>query len=153
MAGLIGKKVGMTQIFNENGDVIPVTVLEVGPCFVTQIKNNEVDEYEGLQLGFGQKKLKNTTKPLQGHFKKAKVEAVARLAEFKFQDISTFELGQTISVNDVFNEGDKVKITGKSKGRGFAGVIKRHGFGGGRATHGSRSHRIPGSIGMCATPS
>ena len=97
--------------------------------------------------------MKNTTKPLQGHFKKAKIEATAKLAEFKFQDISNYELGQKITVNEVFNEGDKVKITGKSKGRGFAGVIKRHGFGGGRATHGSRSHRIPGSIGMCATPS
>ena len=149
---LIGKKVGMTQIFDESGKVIPVTVIEAGPCVVTQKKTAEKDGYDAIQLGFEEQKEKHCTKPELGHFKKAGVEPKRHLAEFKGFD-GEYKLGDTITV-DLFSEDDFVDIVGTSKGKGFQGVVKRHGFGGvGQATHGQDDRlRAPGSIGACSYP-
>ncbi len=154
MVGLIGKKLGMTTIFGENGVAIPCTVLEVGPCYVVQVKTKEKDGYEALQLGFEPKKEKHTTKPLQGHFKKAGAPFLRVLKEFKGFDITKYKPGDQIRVEDIFAVGDIVKVTGRSKGKGFQGVVKRHGFGGGPKTHGqSDRHRAPGSVGSSSFPS
>jgi len=150
---LIGKKIGMTQIFNEKGKVVPVTVVEAGPCVVSQLKTVETDGYAAVQMGFGDIKPKHVTKPLQGHFKKADVAPKRILKEFRFDDCSAFELGQVIKA-DVFETGDKVDVTGKSKGKGYAGVIKRWNFGRLKETHGSGPvARHGGSMGACSSPS
>lgn len=152
MKGLIGTKIGMTSIFGEQGQIIPCTVIEAGPCVVTQIKSKSKDGYDAIQIGYGAKKEKNTTKALKGHFEKAQTAPKAKLVEFR----GTFdvELGAVVST-DILNEGEKVSITSTSKGKGFQGVVKRHGFGGvGGQTHGQHNRlRAPGSIGACSTPS
>ena len=152
MPGLLGKKIGMTSVFSADGKNTPCTVIEVGPCVVTQVKNIEKDGYEALQLGFQDKKDKHTTKPMAGHFKKAGVTPKRHLAEFKGFE-GEYKLGDTIAV-DFFAEGDFVDIAGTSKGKGFQGVVKRHGFGGvGQTTHGQHNRlRAPGSIGACSYP-
>lgn len=155
MNGLIGKKIGMTSIFDEKGNAIAVTVVELGPNVVTQVKSTESDGYEALQVAFGEAKEKNTSKALLGHFKKANVEgALSQVAEFRKFNISK-ELGDSIRVEEVFQEGDKVQAIGTSKGKGFQGVVKRHGFGGvGQSTHGQHNRlRAPGSIGASSYPS
>ena len=152
MPGLLGKKIGMTSVFRADGKNVPCTVIEVGPCVVTQVKTLEKDGYEALQLGFMEKKAKHTTKPEAGHFKKAGVKPQRHLAEFKnFED--EYKLGDTITV-DFFNETTFVDVIGTSKGKGLQGVVKRHGFGGvGDKTHGQDDrYRAPGSIGACSYP-
>ncbi len=152
MPGLLGKKIGMTSVFSADGKNVPCTVIEVGPCVVTQIKTAETDGYEAVQLGFVEKKDKHTTAPMAGHFKKAGVAPQRHLAEFKGFD-GEYKLGDTITV-DFFNENDFVDIQGTSKGKGFQGVVKRHGFGGvGQTTHGQHNRlRAPGAIGACSYP-
>jgi large subunit ribosomal protein L3 len=142
----------MTQIFSEDGKVIPVTLVEAGPCLVTQVKKEEKEGYNALQLGFGEVKEKKLTRPLKGHFESKGVEPRRHLMEIKVDDPGGYEVGQEVTV-DIFSKGDRVDVRGKSKGKGFAGVVKRHGFGGGPASHGACFHRAPGSIGACATPS
>ena len=149
--GLIGKKLGMTQIFSDEGVSVPVTVIEVEPSVVIQKKTTETDGYDALQLGYGRIKQKNVTKALQGHFKKADKGLFRVLREFKL-DPEGCEPGQELKA-EMFSPGDYVDVVGTTKGKGFAGVIKRHGFRGGRATHGSMFHRAPGSIGASADPS
>ena len=152
MPGLLGKKIGMTSVFSADGKNVPCTVIEVGPCVVTQVKTVENDGYAAVQLGFQEKKDKHTTAPMAGHFKKAGVAPQRHLAEFKgFGE--EVKLGDTITV-DLFNEDDFVDIQGTSKGKGFQGVVKRHGFGGvGQATHGQHNRlRAPGSVGACSYP-
>jgi len=150
---LIGKKIGMTQIFDEKGKVVPVTVVEAGPCVVSQVKTVETDGYNAIQMGFGDIKPKHVTKPLQGHFKKADVAPKRILKEFRFDDCSAFELGQIIKA-DVFETGDKVDVTGKSKGKGYAGVIKRWNFARLKESHGTGPNaRHGGSMGACSSPS
>ncbi len=152
MPGLIGKKIGMTSVFSADGRNVPCTVIEVGPCVVTQVKTEATDGYAALQLGFEDQKEKHLTQPELGHFRKAGVAPKRHLAEFKgFGD--TYALGDTIGV-DIFTEADFVDVVGTSKGKGFQGVVKRHGFGGvGQATHGQHNRlRKPGSIGACSYP-
>jgi len=149
--GLIGKKIGMTGLFTAEGSYIPVTVVEVGPCVVTQIKTVATDGYDALQLGFGEKKRSRVNKPKQGHMKKSGENCFSFLKEFPTDNPQEYTLGQTLNL-DLFEIGERVDVVGTTKGRGFSGVIKRHGFHGGRKTHGSRSHRIPGSIGCSAWP-
>ena len=171
---LIGKKIGMTQIFDEKGKVVPVTVVEAGPCVVSQVKTVETDGYEAIQIGFGDIKLKvqngskkgkrirsdkfkndpvNITKPMLGHFKKADVAPKRILKEFRFDDCAAYELGQIIKA-DVFETGDKVDVTGKSKGKGYAGVIKRWNFARLKESHGTGPNaRHGGSMGACSSPS
>lgn len=151
MNGLLGKKIGMTQIFTEEGNVIPVTVIEAGPMVVTQIKNVENDGYNAVQVGFGDAKEKSLNKPQKGQFEKAGVSFKKHLREFRVENSSEYTVGQEISA-DIFATGQKVDVTGISKGKGFQGVIKRHGQSRGPETHGSRYHRRPGSMGACATP-
>jgi large subunit ribosomal protein L3 len=150
--GLIGKKLGMTSIFTADGHYVPVTVILAGPCVVTQIKTEANDGYNALQLGFEDKKTSRTTKPLQGHFKASGGAFFRHVLEVEVEDPTQYTLGQNLGP-DLFKVGERVDVVGTSKGRGFAGVIKRHGFGGGRATHGGKCHRIPGSIGSSAWPS
>jgi large subunit ribosomal protein L3 len=150
--GIIGKKLGMTGLFTNDGRYFPVTVVQVGPCVVTQIKTIETDGYNALQLGFGEKKSARINKPVQGHLGKSGSDSVALLREVEVDDPENYELGQTISL-DLFKIGERVDVVGHSKGRGFSGVMKRHGFSGGRMTHGSHSKRTPGSIGCSAWPS
>jgi large subunit ribosomal protein L3 len=154
MSGLIGKKLGMTSIYNSNGDVIPVTVVQAGPCVVTNIRTAEKDGYEALQLGFGEVKVKHLTKPLKVFFEKNGLQPKKFLIEFKGFDVSGFKIGDTLDCS-IFNEGDVIKVKGKSKGKGFQGVVKRHGFGGiGMTTHGQSDRvRAPGSIGASSFPS
>lgn len=142
----------MTQVFSEEGTAVPVTVIEAGPCVVVQKKTREADGYEALQLGFGRKKQKRVTKPLQGHFRKADKGFFRVLREFKLDDCTEYDVGAELNVG-MFDAGEYVDIIGTSKGRGFAGGVKRHGFKGGRASHGSMFHRAPGSIGASAYPS
>ena len=150
---LIGKKIGMTQIFDEKGKVVPVTVVEAGPCVVSQIKTVETDGYEAIQFGFGDIKSKHVTKPLAGHFKKADVAPKRILKEFRFDDCSSYELGQVIKA-DIFENGNKVDVTGKSKGKGYAGVIKRWNFARLKESHGTGPNaRHGGSMGACSSPS
>ena len=152
MPGLIGKKIGMTSVFSADGKNIPCTVIEVGPCVVTQVKTVENDGYAALQLGFIEKKEKNTTKPEAGHFAKAGVAPQRHLAEFKNFE-GEYKLGDTITV-DFLNDTKFVDVIGTSKGKGYQGVVKRHGFGGvGQSTHGQHNRlRAPGSIGACSYP-
>lgn len=154
MKGMIGKKVGMTQVFDERGTVVPVTVIQAGPCYVTQVRNMERDGYVSVQLGYGQTKPKNLTKGELGHLQKLDLPALRHLREFRLAETIEFavEEGQEITV-DVFERGELVDVIGISKGRGHAGTIKRHGFSRGPKTHGQSDRmRSPGSIGMCATP-
>ncbi|MGV8057401.1 MAG: 50S ribosomal protein L3 [Smithellaceae bacterium] len=148
--GIIGKKLGMTQVFDEDGAAVGVTAIEVEPSVVVQVKTKIKEGYDAIQLGYGRKKQKNVTKPLQGHFNKANKGFFRKLKEFEAAD-EKYEIGQEITA-DIFKAGDFVDIVGTSKGKGFQGVVKRHGFGGGRATHGSMFHRAPGSIGASADP-
>ncbi len=158
MAGIIGKKIGMTTTYDSKGKSVPCTVLHVGPCVVTQIKRIEKDQYNAVQLGYQEKKDKNTTQPLKKHFEKASTTPKKKLVEFKnFTDKhpGELQLGDTIQASDLFEEGEHVNITSTSKGKGFQGVVKRHGFHGvGERTHGQHNReRAPGAIGACATPS
>lgn len=148
--GVLGKKLGMTGVFSSQGKLIPVTVVKAGPCIVTQIKSQKTDGYNALQLGFAAGK-KRVNRPLEGHLKKSGGQAVSFFREFQVENPDDFKLGQTLSL-DIFKVGDRVNVSGVTKGRGFSGVIKRHGFHGGKKTHGSHSHRIPGSIGCSAWP-
>jgi large subunit ribosomal protein L3 len=154
MSGLIGKKIGMTSVYTADGQALACTVIEAGPCVVTQVRTEETDGYKAVQLGFGEKKEKHTTQPLMGHFKKAGTTPKRKLVEFKEFEVE-LALGQALSVVDVFVEGDFVDVVGTVKGRGFQGVVKRHGFGGvGGQTHGQHNRsRHPGSIGACSFPS
>ncbi len=154
MEGILGKKLGMTQVFGEGGAMVPVTVLEVGPCLVVQRKTKETDGYEAVQIGFveNSKPMRKVNRPMQGHFKKAGVGAARRVAEFKIDAGAEWKAGDEIKAS-LFAIGDFVDIVGTSKGKGFQGVVKRHGFAGGRATHGSMFHRAPGSIGASSFPS
>ncbi|MBR3831796.1 MAG: 50S ribosomal protein L3 [Muribaculaceae bacterium] len=153
MPGLLGKKIGMTSVFSADGKNTPCTVIEVGPCVVTQVKTLEKDGYEALQLGYEEQKEKHTTKPELGHFKKAGVTPKRHLAEFKGFE-GEYKLGDTITVDGLFAEDDFVDIAGTSKGKGYQGVVKRHGFGGvGQTTHGQHNRlRAPGSVGACSYP-
>ena len=150
--GILGKKIGMTRVFHESGESVPVSVLVVGPCYIIQIKRIENEGYIAIQIGFQQMKDKRLNKPLLGCFKAAGKGGFAFLREIRVDDVDSFELGQEIN-NEMFNVGDLVTIRGISKGRGFTGVVKRWGFSGGDTSHGSRSHKVPGSIGASATPS
>ncbi len=148
---LLGKKVGMTQIFDEKGKVIPVTVIEAGPCVVAQVKNTETDGYNAVQLGFGDVKESKVNKPVKGHFTKSKLPLKKHLREFRLDSVEEVKVGDELKAN-VFEKGDKVDIQGTSKGKGFQGVIKRHGQSRGPMGHGSMYHRRPGSMGSTSTP-
>lgn len=148
---IIGKKVGMTQIFDENGSVIPVTVIECGPCPVVQVKTIETDGYDAVQLGFGAVKEHKVNKPNKGHFSKGNVKPTKHLREFRIEDVSSVKVGDEIKV-DTFEAGETVDIQGITKGKGFQGVIKRHGQSRGPMGHGSMYHRRPGSMGATSTP-
>ena len=149
--GIIGRKIGMTQVFDETGKVIPVTVIEAGPCVVAQVKTVETDGYNAIQLGFGEVKAKKVNKPKAGHFAKAKLEAKKHLREFRLCDVSNIKVGDEMKA-DIFAVGEKVDIQGTTKGKGFQGVIKRHGQHRGPMGHGSMYHRRPGSMGPTSTP-
>jgi len=149
--GLIGRKLGMISIFSPEGKYIPVTIVKVGPCVITQIKTVSSDGYNALQLGFGERKKSRINKPVQGHLKKSGGACFALLREIPVDNPDEYDPGQTVNL-EIFKLGERVNVTGITKGRGFAGVIKRHGFHGGKKTHGSHSHRIPGSIGCSAWP-
>jgi large subunit ribosomal protein L3 len=151
--GLLGTKLGMTQVFDENGRIVPVTVVQAGPCAVTQVKTPERDGYSAVQLAYGEVKPRRVNKPLKGHFAKADVEPHRHLVELATANAGEYSLGQELRPGDVFSQGERVDVIGVSKGKGFAGVMKRHGFGGLGASHGTeRKHRSPGSVGACATP-
>jgi len=149
--GLIGRKLGMTQVFMGGEELIPVTVVQAGPCTVVQKKTRETDGYDAIQVGFGEVKPHRVKRPMIGHFRKAGVEPTRVLKEFRVDNADEFEVGQVLKV-DMFKPGDRVDVTGTSKGRGFQGVVKRHGFSGGRASHGSMFHRGPGAIGGKQAP-
>jgi large subunit ribosomal protein L3 len=150
--GLIGRNLGMTQLFSRDGEAIPITVIEAGPCSVVQLKSKEKEGYNALQLGFLPKKINKVNKPLQGHFKKSGTSAFYFLKEFKVDDTTPYQLEQEINL-EIFQVGQKVTVTGISKGKGFSGGMKRWGFRGGPDSHGSTRHRAPGSIGCSAFPS
>lgn len=154
MPGIIGKKIGMTSLFTPDGKNIPCTLIEAGPCVVTQVKTVETDGYNAVQLGYGEKKAKRTTKALAGHFAKASTTPKKRLVEFRTEDIAAYALGSTVETS-LFEEGEFVDIVGTSKGKGFQGVVKRYNFQGvGGQTHGQHNRlRHPGSIGACSWPS
>ena len=152
MKAILGKKVGMTQIFSESGEMIPVTVIEAGPAVVTQIKTAETDGYYGVQIGFEDQKAQRVNKPIKGHFEKAGVSCKKHLAEFRPEEGDAYELGQTITVAD-FEEGMKLDITGTSKGKGTQGNIKRHHQRRGPMTHGSKHKRLPGGLAAATYPS
>ncbi|TYK47249.1 50S ribosomal protein L3 [Actinomadura decatromicini] len=150
--GVLGEKLGMTQVFDDEGRIVPVTVVQAGPCVVTQLKSQEKDGYSAVQIGFGQIDPRKVNKPRTGHFEKAGVTPRRYLVELRADDTTEYELGQEITAS-VFEAGQKIDVTGTSKGKGTAGVMKRHGFKGLGASHGTqRKHRSPGSIGGCATP-
>ena len=150
---IYGKKIGCTQVFSESGDALYVTAIEAEPCVVVQVKDSQKNGYNALKVGFGKTKEKKAAKPHKGEFKKNKVDLKRYMREIRVDKFDKeYKPGDSVDVKN-FKVGDKVKITGNSKGKGFAGVIKRHGFHRGRMTHGSHSHRIPGAVGMCATPS
>ncbi len=150
---IIGKKIGCTQVFRENGDAVYVTAVEAEPLIVVQVKDIENDGYKALKVGFSPVREKKVNKPIKGVFAKAKVDLKRYLREIRVDEFDKdYKPGDSINVS-IFKAGDTVKVTGKSKGKGFAGVIKRHGFQRGRMSHGSHAHRIPGAVGMCATPS
>jgi len=150
--GLLGSKLGMTQLWDENNKIVPVTVIQAGPCVVTQVRTPEKDGYSAVQLGFGAVKGKNVTKPMSGHFEAAGVTPRKHVVELRTADAASYTLGQEVNA-EAFAAGEVIDVTGVSKGKGTAGVMKRHGFHGLRASHGvHRKHRSPGSIGACATP-
>ena len=149
---LIGKKLGMSQLFSPDGEATPVTVIQAGPCTITQIKSVESDGYNAVQLGFGERKPQRTNKPLLGHFKKSGKGPFAVVREVRVDDVGEFELGQEVSA-DIFQVGELVNVVGRSKGKGFAGTIKRWNFSRGPMSHGGMNKRSPGSIGCSATPS
>jgi len=151
MSALLGKKIGMTNVFSADGKLVPVTVLQVGPCVVTQVKTEETDGYTALQLGFDEKSIEKMNKPDAGHLKKTTDKGFRVLREFRTDNVEDVEAGAVISA-DVFTVGEKISVTGISKGRGFQGTIKRHGFSRGPETHGCRNHRKPGSVGNSAWP-
>lgn len=150
--GMIGKKLGMTQLFARDGKLIPVTVIQATPCQVTQKKTVEVDGYTAIQLSYEAVDGKRVNKPLTGHFKKAGADTARYLREFRFEDTGKYEIGQRINI-DIFEQGDRIDVVGISKGKGFQGGVKRHHFKGGGASHGSMHHRAPGSIGASSFPS
>lgn len=152
MLGMIGKKVGMTQLFDEKGDVLPVTVLEVGPCTVTEVRTPERDGYSAVQLGFGSNKESRFSRPVLGQFKKRNLPVSRHVKEFRVDDASAYQVGQSLTVT-VFEKGQHVDVQGVTKGRGFQGVVKRHGFVAGHASHGPTFGKQPGSIGASAYPS
>ncbi|GAA2633558.1 50S ribosomal protein L3 [Actinomadura fulvescens] len=150
--GVLGEKLGMTQVFDDEGRIVPVTVVQAGPCVVTQLRSQEKDGYTAVQIGYGQIDPRKVNKPRTGHFEKAGVTPRRYLVELRADDTTEYELGQEITV-EVFEAGQRIDVTGTSKGKGTAGVMKRHGFKGLGASHGTqRKHRSPGSIGGCATP-
>lgn len=152
MKALLGKKIGMTRIFAEDGSTVPVTIVEAGPCFVSQIKTKDVDGYNALQLGFSEQKASRVTKPLIGHFEKASLKPLRHLKEFRLSSVDGYELGQELTVA-TFTVGELVNVVGVSKGKGHAGVMKRHNFSGARKTHGQKDRwRAPGSIGNASDP-
>jgi large subunit ribosomal protein L3 len=154
MGAILGKKIGMTRLYNDKREAVSCTVIQAGPCFVTQVKSTEKDGYEAYQLGFGERDEKKVTKPVAGHYKKAGLQPGFMMAEFSKSLLpGEFEAGNPVSVN-IFNEGDKVDVLGVTKGKGFAGVVKRHNFGGGSRTHGQSDRlRAPGSVGGSSDPS
>ena len=148
--GILGRKIGMTQVFDEQGRAVPVTVVEAGPCHVAQVKRTEIDGYAAIQLAFG--RAKRTTKPMAGHLGKANIESAKHIVELRVEDTSEYSLGTEIKA-DIFDEGELVDVIGVTKGKGFAGGMKRHNFKGLSSSHGTqKTHRSPGSIGACATP-
>ena len=149
--GLLGNKIGMTQIFDESGNIIPVTILKVGPCIVTQIKTEAKDGYNSIQIGYGNTSSKSLTQPELGHLQKSKIQPLKYLKEFRTNDQDEFTVGQILNI-DSLSPGQLVNIKGKSIGKGFSGLQKRHNFTRGPMTHGSKNHRAPGSIGMGTTP-
>lgn len=149
--GLLGNKIGMTQIFDESGNIIPVTVLKVGPCIITQIKTKSKDGYNSIQIGYGNVSSKTLTQPELGHLQKSNIQPLKYLKEFKVNETDEFKIGQVLNV-DSFSPGQLIDIQGKSIGKGFSGLQKRHNFARGPMTHGSKNHRAPGSIGMGTTP-
>ena len=150
--GILGQKLGMTQVWDENNRVVPVTVVKAGPCVVTQVRTPENDGYSGVQIAFGQIDPRKVTQPMLGHFAKAGVTPRRHLLELRFDDASDYALGQELGA-DTFEAGSNIDVTGVTKGKGFAGTMKRHGFSGVSASHGAhKNHRKPGSIGACATP-
>jgi large subunit ribosomal protein L3 len=152
LKGLLGEKLGMTQVWDDKNRVVPVTVVKAGPCVVTQVRTPQTDGYDAVQIAYGAPNPRKVTKPLQGHFDKAGVTPRRHTVELRTADASEYTLGQELTV-DLFEPGQVVDVVGTSKGKGFAGVVKRHGFAGLRASHGvQRKHRSPGSIGGCATP-
>jgi large subunit ribosomal protein L3 len=152
LKGLLGEKLGMTQVWDENNRVVPVTVVRAGPCVVTQVRTPQTDGYDAVQIAYGAPNPRRLTKPMQGHFDKAGVTPRRHTVELRTADASEYTLGQQLTV-ELFEPGQVVDVVGTSKGKGFAGVVKRHGFAGLRASHGvQRKHRSPGSIGGCATP-
>ena len=154
MSGILGKKIGMTSIFDDNGQMIPCTIIEAGPCYVTQVRTKDKDGYEAVQLGFDEIKERLVNKPLKGHFKRSGVKPLRLISEFRIINGTQFQIGQEVRV-DSFTQGDVVDVSGRSKGRGFQGVVKRHHFGGvGMTTHGQSDRvRAPGSIGASSYPS
>ncbi len=152
VAGILGTKLGMTQVWDANGRMVPVTVVQAGPCVVTQVRSAETDGYSGVQIAFGAIDPRKVNKPLSGHFAKAGVTPRRHLVELRTADATTYELGQEVTV-EIFSSGQVIDVVGTTKGKGYAGVMKRHGFHGVGASHGAhRNHRKPGSIGGCATP-
>jgi large subunit ribosomal protein L3 len=149
--GLVGNKIGMTQIFDESGNIIPVTILKVGPCVITQVKTESKDGYNSIQVGYGNVSNKTLTQPELGHLQKSNIQPLKYLKEFRTTENDEFSIGQVLNV-DSFSPGQLVNIKGKSIGKGFAGLQKRHNFTRGPMTHGSKNHRAPGSIGMGTTP-
>ena len=149
--GLLGNKIGMTQIFDESGNIIPVTILKVGPCVVTQVKMKSKDGYDSIQIGYGNVSSKSLTQPELGHLEKSNIQPLKYLKEFRITEEDEFSIGQVLKV-DSFSPGEFVNVRGKSIGKGFAGLQKRHNFTRGPMTHGSKNHRAPGSIGMGTTP-
>ena len=149
--GLLGNKIGMTQIFDEGGNIIPVTVLKIGPCVITQVKTILTDGYNAIQIGYGNVSTKYLTQPELGHLQKSNIQPLKYLKEFRVNNPEEFQVGQILNV-EAFDSGQLVDITGKSSGKGFSGLQKRHNFARGPMTHGSKNHRLPGSIGMGTTP-
>lgn len=153
MNAILGEKLGMTQIFDDQARAIPVTVIKAGPCHVVQVKNQETDGYSSIQIAFGEIRPKQVNEPAKGHFAKAGVEPTRHLVEIRVDDPASYQVGQQINLSDVFAAGGMADVTGISKGKGFQGVMRRHGFAGQGAAHGThKKHRAPGSIGACSTP-
>ena len=150
--GLLGNKIGMTQIFDEFGDIVPVTILKVGPCIITQIKTTLTDDYNAVQIGYKNVTNKYLSQPELGHLKKSNIQPLKYLKEFRVNNPEDFSIGQILSIESLFTVGQKININGKSLGKGFSGLQKRHNFTRGPMTHGSKNHRQPGSIGMGTSP-